>query len=109
MFNPSLHRNFSFPPFSTILTLKIAIFHKGIPQHQTMFNINPFQIVDTNGKRLVRLGSSATKEAMKKRMAYQRLYYPHHHRHHSHHNQHQNQTNVDQDEERRKIKIVEER
>ncbi|KAL2470631.1 B3 domain-containing transcription factor ABI3 [Abeliophyllum distichum] len=69
---------------------------QGIPQHQAVYNRNPFQIFDTNGERLVRLGSSATKEARKKRMARQRRLYPHHHRHHSHHNQHQNQTNVDQ-------------
>ncbi|XP_022849472.1 B3 domain-containing transcription factor ABI3-like [Olea europaea var. sylvestris] len=69
---------------------------QGIPQHQAVYNRNPYQIFDTNGERLVRLGSSATKEARKKRMARQKRLYPHHHRHHSHQNQHHNQTNVDQ-------------
>ncbi|CAI9776633.1 unnamed protein product [Fraxinus pennsylvanica] len=66
---------------------------QGIPQHQAVYNRNPYQIFDTNGERLVRLDSSATKEARKKRMARQKRLYPHHHRHQ---NQHHNQTNVDQ-------------
>jgi len=53
-----------------------------------------------NDQRIVRLGSSATKEARKKRMARQRRFAPHHRNHHNHphHNQqsqHQNQS-VDQ-------------
>ncbi|RVW80791.1 B3 domain-containing transcription factor ABI3 [Vitis vinifera] len=40
-------------------------------------------------RRLTRLGSSATKEARKKRMARQRRVFSHHHRHHNHHNQQQ--------------------
>ncbi|XP_056687521.1 B3 domain-containing transcription factor ABI3 isoform X2 [Spinacia oleracea] len=44
---------------------------------------------------LVRLGSSATKEARKKRMARQRRFFSHHHRssHHNSHHQHQNHGN----------------
>ncbi|KAL2535709.1 B3 domain-containing transcription factor ABI3-like [Forsythia ovata] len=72
---------------------------QGIRQHQVVFNRNLIQIFDTNGERLVRLGSSATKEARKKKMARQRRLYLHYHRHRSHHNQHQNQTNFHQDEE----------
>ncbi|CAA3031830.1 B3 domain-containing transcription factor ABI3-like [Olea europaea subsp. europaea] len=68
---------------------------QGIPQDQAVYNRNPYQIFETNGESLVRLGSSATKEARKKRMARQRRLYPHHHRHHTHHNQRQNQANVD--------------
>ncbi|CAI9770622.1 unnamed protein product [Fraxinus pennsylvanica] len=68
---------------------------QGIPQDQSVYNRNPYQIFDTNGERLVRLGSSATKEARKKRMARQKQLYPHHRRHHTHHNQQQNQANVD--------------
>ncbi|KAL2491430.1 TF-B3 domain-containing protein [Abeliophyllum distichum] len=37
---------------------------QGIPHHQVVFNRN----FDTNGERLVRFGSSATKEARNKRM-----------------------------------------
>jgi hypothetical protein len=50
------------------------------------------QYFNGHGERLVRLGSSATKEARKKRMARQRRFLSHH-RHH--HNQHQNQNNTD--------------
>ncbi|KAH7864348.1 hypothetical protein Vadar_028593 [Vaccinium darrowii] len=49
---------------------------------------------NNNGEKLVRLGSLATKEARKKRMARQRRFLSHH-RHHQHHpsqnNNHQNQ------------------
>ncbi|KAI3749606.1 hypothetical protein L2E82_20220 [Cichorium intybus] len=61
---------------------------------------NP-QVYATGGcgeQRLMRLGSSATKEARKKRMARQRRTYFHHH-HHSRQNQHNHQnhlTNSDQ-------------
>ncbi|CAH9050903.1 unnamed protein product, partial [Cuscuta epithymum] len=41
----------------------------------------PYQLFDGNGERLVRLGSSATKEARKKRMARQRKMSSHHFRH----------------------------
>ncbi|KAL2491455.1 B3 domain-containing transcription factor ABI3 [Abeliophyllum distichum] len=41
---------------------------QGIHHHQVVFNRNPFQIFDMNGERLVRLGSSATKEARDKIM-----------------------------------------
>ncbi|CAA3001150.1 Hypothetical predicted protein, partial [Olea europaea subsp. europaea] len=68
---------------------------QGIPQDQAVYNRNPYQIFEPNGESLVRFGSSATKEARKKRMARQRRLYPHHHRHHTHHNQRQNQANVD--------------
>ncbi|PIN26888.1 hypothetical protein CDL12_00352 [Handroanthus impetiginosus] len=61
--------------------------------HQQAFYGNPYQIFDPNGDRLMRLGSSATKEARKKRMARQRRLYSHHHRHNSNSNQHQNQMN----------------
>ncbi|KAL2543709.1 TF-B3 domain-containing protein [Forsythia ovata] len=59
---------------------------QGIPDHQAVFNRNLFQIFDTNGEKLVRLGSSATKKARKRRMTRQRLIYLHDYPHHSHHN-----------------------
>ncbi|CAH9073640.1 unnamed protein product, partial [Cuscuta europaea] len=47
----------------------------------------PYQLFDGNGERLVRLGSSATKEARKKRMARQRrLSNGHHFRHQNNNN-----------------------
>ncbi|PSR94932.1 B3 domain-containing transcription factor [Actinidia chinensis var. chinensis] len=60
---------------------------------------NQYQYYQRSGNKLVKLGSSATKEARKKRMARQRrfLSHHHHHQHHHHHhnhnqqNQHQNQ------------------
>ncbi|GMJ00666.1 SUGAR INSENSITIVE 10, ABSCISIC ACID INSENSITIVE 3, ABA INSENSITIVE 3 [Hibiscus trionum] len=55
-------------------------------------NQYPYQYVPghNNDQRLVRLGSSATKEARKKRMARQRRFASHH-RNHSHQNNQQNQ------------------
>nr|GMD64214.1 B3 domain-containing transcription factor ABI3-like [Ipomoea batatas] len=53
----------------------------------------PYQLYDGNGERLVRLGSSATKEARKKRMARQRRLSSHHFRHHN--NQHHHAQNYD--------------
>ncbi|KAL6978771.1 B3 domain-containing transcription factor [Sarracenia purpurea var. burkii] len=50
----------------------------------------PYQYYQGNGEKLVRLGSSATKEARKKRMARQKRFISHH-RHHHHHQNHQNQ------------------
>ncbi|KAK6141557.1 hypothetical protein DH2020_024701 [Rehmannia glutinosa] len=61
--------------------------------HQQAMYGNPYQMFDQNGERLMRLGSSATKEARKKRMARQRRLYSHHHRHSSNSSQHQNQMN----------------
>ncbi|XVE78050.1 hypothetical protein DITRI_Ditri13aG0113100 [Diplodiscus trichospermus] len=63
-------------------------------------NQYPYQYVHghNNNQRLVRLGSSATKEARKKRMARQRRFASHHRTHNHHNNQkshHQNQS-VDQ-------------
>nr|GMD73121.1 B3 domain-containing transcription factor ABI3-like [Ipomoea batatas] len=56
----------------------------------------PYQLYDGNGERLVRLGSSATKEARKKRMARQRRLSSHHFRHQNHHNnQHHHAQNYD--------------
>ncbi|XP_051134473.1 B3 domain-containing transcription factor ABI3 [Andrographis paniculata] len=62
--------------------------------HQQTVYGNPYPIVGPNGERLMRMGSSATKEARKKRMARQRRLYTHHHHHHRHgstSNHHQNQ------------------
>ncbi|CAN4101291.1 unnamed protein product [Withania somnifera] len=52
-------------------------------QPQSLLNTqyDPFQIFDGNGERLPRLGSCATKEARKNRMARQRRVRPHHYRH----------------------------
>lgn len=50
----------------------------------------PYQVFSENGERILRLGSSATKEARKKRMARQRRISSHHHSRH-HHSNHQNQ------------------
>lgn len=50
----------------------------------------PYPLYDGNGERLMRLGSSATKEARKKRMARQRRLSIHQYRHH-HNHQNQNQ------------------
>lgn len=63
-----------------------------ITRHQALYG-TPYQIFDPNGERMMRLGSSATKEARKKRMARQRRLYSHHHRHSSNSNQHQSQLN----------------
>ncbi|KAK8490187.1 hypothetical protein V6N12_010300 [Hibiscus sabdariffa] len=65
-------------------------------------NQYPYQYVPghNNDQRLARLGSSATKEARKKRMARQRRFAPHN-RNHSHHNNQQTQLqnqSVDQHE-----------
>ncbi|GMI73515.1 SUGAR INSENSITIVE 10, ABSCISIC ACID INSENSITIVE 3, ABA INSENSITIVE 3 [Hibiscus trionum] len=60
----------------------------------------PYVPGHNNDQRLARLGSSATKEARKKRMARQRRFAPHN-RNHSHHNNQQNQLqnqSVDQHE-----------
>ncbi|XP_009628582.1 B3 domain-containing transcription factor ABI3-like [Nicotiana tomentosiformis] len=59
---------------------------------QGSFSQYPYQLYDGNGERLARLGSSATKEARKKRMARQRRLPSHHYRHHSHQTQHQSQS-----------------
>ncbi|KAK4419463.1 B3 domain-containing transcription factor ABI3 [Sesamum alatum] len=76
------HHQFSpYPDNSNIIT------------HQQALYGHPYQLFDPNGERLMRLGSSATKEARKKRMARQRRLYSHHHRHSSNSNQHQNQMN----------------
>ena len=56
----------------------------------------PYQYFPGNGERLARLGSSATKEARKKRMARQRRVFSHHHRHHNSHNQQQQSPISDQ-------------
>ncbi|GAB4830198.1 B3 domain-containing transcription factor [Ancistrocladus abbreviatus] len=51
----------------------------------------PYPFVAGAGDGMVRLGSSATKEARKKRMARQRRFFTHHHRSQNHHNGLQNQ------------------
>ncbi|XAR61005.1 hypothetical protein NMG60_11034574 [Bertholletia excelsa] len=55
-----------------------------------------YQYYQGGSDKLVRLGSNATKEARKKRMARQRRLLSHHHRHHHHHHNqqkvHQNQS-----------------
>ncbi|OMO54910.1 hypothetical protein CCACVL1_27470 [Corchorus capsularis] len=55
---------------------------------------NQYPCQYNNDQRLVRLGSSATKEARKKRMARQRRFAPHHrnHHHNNQQSQHQNQS-----------------
>lgn len=66
----------------------------GVINRQQSLYGNPYQMfADPNGERMMRLGSSATKEARKKRMARQRRLYSHHHRHSSNSNQNQNQLN----------------
>ncbi|KAK4376218.1 hypothetical protein RND71_006895 [Anisodus tanguticus] len=50
-------------------------------QSQALFSRYPYQLFDGNGERLARLGSSATKEARKNRMARQRRLPSHHYRH----------------------------
>ncbi|KAG6384043.1 hypothetical protein SASPL_102872 [Salvia splendens] len=57
-----------------------------VNRQQSLYG-NPYQMYDPNGERVMRLGSSATKEARKKRMARQRKLYPHPHRHSSSLNQ----------------------
>ncbi|KAL1539613.1 acetolactate synthase [Salvia divinorum] len=61
-----------------------------INRQQSLYG-NPYTIHDPNGERVTRLGSSATKEARKKRMARQRRSLYSHHNRHS--NQQQNQMN----------------
>lgn len=55
-----------------------------------------YQYFPANGERLARLGSSATKEARKKRMARQRRVFSHHHRHHNNNSQQQQNPSSDQ-------------
>nr|BAA28779.1 transcription factor Vp1 [Mesembryanthemum crystallinum] len=67
------------------------------PSHAAQFGGYPapypgFYYHPGPGEGLMRLGSSATKEARKKRMARQRRFFTHHHRNHNHH-QNQNQNN----------------
>ncbi|XP_073138328.1 B3 domain-containing transcription factor ABI3-like [Henckelia pumila] len=49
------------------------------PQPHSLYG-NPYLLFDKNGERLVKLGSLATKEARKKRMARQRSLYSYHNR-----------------------------
>ncbi|XP_059300776.1 B3 domain-containing transcription factor ABI3-like [Lycium ferocissimum] len=53
-------------------------------QPQALVQYGPYQLFDGNGERLSRLGSSATKEARKNRMARQRRLRPQHYRHQAH-------------------------
>ncbi|MCD7465584.1 manganese peroxidase [Datura stramonium] len=79
-------------------TMAASQYNPLIPENDCYFTTNatphdlyspyPYQLFDENGERLVRLGSSATKEARKKRMARQR----HHYRHHTHQTEHQSQS-----------------
>ncbi|KAL1190566.1 B3 domain-containing transcription factor ABI3 [Cardamine amara subsp. amara] len=65
----------------------------------TGFNMNPYQYPylpsgPMRDQRLLRLCSSATKEARKKRMARQRRFLSHHHRHNNNSNNNQNPTQI---------------
>ncbi|KAK9281321.1 hypothetical protein L1049_004220 [Liquidambar formosana] len=76
------------------------------PPHPQAFagygnNQYPYQYFPGNGERLVRLGSSATKEARKKRMARQRRFSLHNHRHQNHHNQQNQNQNQSTDQHAR--------
>ncbi|KAK4376215.1 hypothetical protein RND71_006892 [Anisodus tanguticus] len=52
-----------------------------VDQPQALAQYDPYQLFDVNGERLARLGSCATKEARKNRMARQRRLRSHHYRH----------------------------
>ncbi|XP_075520206.1 B3 domain-containing transcription factor ABI3-like [Primulina tabacum] len=62
------------------------------PQPHNLYG-NPYLFFDKNGERLVKLGSLATKEARKKRMARQRSLYSYHNRRSSNPNQNNDQIN----------------
>ncbi|XP_073026813.1 B3 domain-containing transcription factor ABI3-like [Primulina eburnea] len=62
------------------------------PQPYNLYG-NPYLLFDKNGERLVKLGSLATKEARKKRMARQRSLYSYHNRRNSNPNQNHEQIN----------------
>ncbi|KZV37041.1 hypothetical protein F511_11987 [Dorcoceras hygrometricum] len=62
------------------------------PQPHNVYG-NPYMLFDKNGERLVKLGSLATKEARKKRMARQRSLYSYHNRRNSNLNQNHDQLN----------------
>ncbi|KAJ8534603.1 hypothetical protein K7X08_016331 [Anisodus acutangulus] len=91
----------SWPP-SQISAMEASQYRPLIPENDCnvaananpndLFSQHPYQLFDENGDRLVRLGSSATKEARKKRMARSRRLSSHHYRHLSHQTQHQSQS-----------------
>ncbi|XP_057801018.1 B3 domain-containing transcription factor ABI3 [Salvia miltiorrhiza] len=86
--------SWAFPQFTPFPDNGSATIINRQQQQQQSLYANPYQMYDPNGERLaMRLGSSATKEARKKRMARQRRLYSHHHRHSTNSNQHQNQLN----------------
>ncbi|XP_057507544.1 B3 domain-containing transcription factor ABI3 [Actinidia eriantha] len=59
---------------------------------------NQYPYYQRSGEKLVKLGSSATKEARKKRMARQRRFLSHHRHHHHHHNHNHNHQNQHQNQ-----------
>ncbi|KAL7151710.1 hypothetical protein ABFS83_04G049700 [Erythranthe nasuta] len=87
---PPPHHQFSPYPDSNG---HVMTHHHHQHHHQQTVYGNPYQVYDPNGERLMRLGSSATKEARKKRMARQKKMYSHHHRHSSNSGQNQSQLN----------------
>ncbi|CBI37258.3 unnamed protein product, partial [Vitis vinifera] len=99
MTDPSPPSQFSLPsPYTSFPESNLPL--APAPQPPQAFagygNQFTYQYFPGNGERLTRLGSSATKEARKKRMARQRRVFSHHHRHHNHHNQQQQNPSPDQ-------------
>lgn len=97
----SPHSQFSLPsPYASYPDSSLPLAPPPPPQPPQAFsgygNQFPFQYFPGNGERLTRLGSSATKEARKKRMARQRRVFSHHHRHNNSHNQQQQSPSLDQ-------------
>ncbi|KAK4366163.1 hypothetical protein RND71_014043 [Anisodus tanguticus] len=91
----------SWPPLQ-FSAMEASKYNQSIPENDCkvatnanpndLFSQYPYQLFDENGERSVRLGSSATKEARKKRMARSRRLSSHHYRHLSHQSQHQSQS-----------------
>ncbi|MCD9560681.1 manganese peroxidase [Datura stramonium] len=71
--------------FPSQFTMAAASLYNQFPDNDSTNNVaaadNPYQLFDGKGERLVRLGSCATKEARKNRMARQRRVRPHNYRH----------------------------
>ncbi|EFH59801.1 hypothetical protein ARALYDRAFT_342636 [Arabidopsis lyrata subsp. lyrata] len=90
---PMPHQQFAMPPNTQYNQF-------GEPTGFTGYNMNPYQYPyvpagQVRDQRLLRLCSSATKEARKKRMARQRRFLSHHHRHNNNNNNNQqNQTQI---------------
>ncbi|PON51417.1 B3 transcription factor [Parasponia andersonii] len=94
----------SFPDSNSLQITTPSPHAQAFAGYGTQYPYQYYHHQDAGDQRLMRLGSSATKEARKKRMARQRRLLSHHrhqhhhnhnHNHSHHHNHHQNQSHVD--------------